>query len=199
MIDWQLLLEFLKIILSWPPLAALFGMILFFSFKNDVSALIGRIKAGRFLGAEFDISQKSLTERDPKPAPLAIESDDKPRSSAGDGFDGDQTLLAERAAARIWEYRFLNYFLAPHTQIALDWLISTPGPMSAYAFDSHWSSLISKAEERRAIVEALESHNLVDITGGTLRVTDKGREYAAWSGRPANPLSAPPPTGSIQI
>jgi len=113
MIDWELTLEFLKVLLSWPPLALAFGVILYLSFRKDISALLGRIKSGRLFGAEFDVSQKALTERDPAFDTLATTVEvekPEPDNSSPYANEAAQILIAERAAARTWEYRFLNFF-----------------------------------------------------------------------------------------
>lgn len=199
-IDWAMALEFTKIILSWPPLAAGFGLIIYLTYKRDISQLISRVKSGRILGADFTVSQSQRIERE-----AALESNDdaesqlpKLESKNPANAEVEQLLVAERGAARLWEYRFLNYYLAPQTQLSLDWLLSA-NLMSVHAFDAHLSSLIGNAQERRAVLLALESHNLVDLGGGNVKVTEKGREYSGWIGRARSPALLSAPTSHSHI
>ena len=91
---------------------------------------------------------------------------------------------AERGAARIWEYRYLNFFLVPTTQIVLDWFIGLQQPTTIAAFEAAWMMVIQSAPERTAVLHALQKHVLIEISPeGAVTVTDKGREYAAWTER----------------
>ena len=87
----------------------------------------------------------------------------------------------------MWEYRYLNYYLVPATQRVLEWLASLNTRTSYSFFDTLWMPAIPSAEERRAIINALETHHLIQFQGELIEVTPKGREYIQWRG----PL--PPP------
>jgi hypothetical protein len=89
---------------------------------------------------------------------------------------------AERARAYLWEYRYLNYFLALQTQHVLDWLASLPSRTSVMLLDTVWLPAIPSVEERRAIIDALQAHYLVQIENGLIEVSPKGREYIEWRG-----------------
>lgn len=99
-------------------------------------------------------------------------------------------MLAERARAYFWEYRYLHYFLVLGTQRVLDWLASLPAPTTVGAFDTFWQPLIPSAEQRRTILSVLESHNLIFFRGELIEVSPKGREYIQWRGPLPN---LPPP------
>lgn len=99
-----------------------------------------------------------------------------------------QLFEAERAKAYLWEYRYLNYFLAQSTQRVLDWLASLQTRTSVSLFDTLWLPAIPSAEERRAIVNALQAHHLIQLTGELIEVTPKGREYIQWRG-PVPPVA----------
>jgi hypothetical protein len=49
-------------------------------------------------------------------------------------------------------------------------------------YDSVWLPLIPSAEERRAIITALQAHYLILVQNELVEVTPKGREYIAWRG-----------------
>ena len=90
---------------------------------------------------------------------------------------------AQQAAARMWEYRFLNYFFAPATQAVLDWLISLGAPTTFDAYDTYWLNRIPAANERQAVIDALQMHHCIQFDAPTIVATDKGREYAGWHER----------------
>ena len=93
-----------------------------------------------------------------------------------------ELFQAERARAYLWEYRYLNYFLAYGTQKVLDWLACLPTRTSCDLFDTFWLPYIPSAEERRAIITALQAHHLIMIQDNLIEVTPKGREYIQWRG-----------------
>lgn len=49
-------------------------------------------------------------------------------------------------------------------------------------YDSSWQVFIPIAMERKNIISALESHDLLEYRGDLLAITDKGREYVRWRG-----------------
>jgi len=52
-INWQLLLEYLKVLLSWPPIALLITFIFFARFRLAISNLLNRVTEGNFFGQGF--------------------------------------------------------------------------------------------------------------------------------------------------
>jgi len=97
-------------------------------------------------------------------------------------------LQSERANAFLWEYRYLNLFLARSTQLVLDWLGTLQQPISVNLLDSHLQAYIVDAQERVAILTALQNHHLILIQNNLVQITPKGREYLQWRG----PLPAAP-------
>ncbi len=100
-------------------------------------------------------------------------------------------IQSERANAALWEYRYLNQFLVRSTQLVLDWIAGLPNGISTAFFDSQLQAHISLANERFAILNALQRHHLISVRDGLIQVTDKGREYLSWRG-PMPPI--PPGT-----
>lgn len=83
----------------------------------------------------------------------------------------------------MWEYRYLNYYLARGTQLVLDWLIDLPQPTTFSHYDTHWLPIIPSANERQAIITALENHHLIiRDTTDMITVSPKGIEYQEWRG-----------------
>ena len=93
-----------------------------------------------------------------------------------------QLFNAERANAYLWEYRFLNYFLAHMTQRVLDWFKQYNAKITLALFDTYWLPIIPDTEERNSIITALQAHHLIEINGKSVEITPKGREYLEWRG-----------------
>ena len=179
-------LEYLKVILSPQVLGAgaFIGALLL--FRVELRALIGRIAAIRWGDAEISTPQLPTEasnnkqeklpapEQPPLPVGLSVSPEDAKRL--------EQAMLAERARAHLWEYRYLNHFLVIGTQRVLDWLAALSNATTFTAFDAMWQPFISTAEQRRTIIRVLEEHNLVAIHGDLIEVTPKGREYIQWRG-----------------
>lgn len=49
-INWILLLEYLKVLFSWPPIALVIAVIFFWRFQTAINGLMGRIVEGSILG-----------------------------------------------------------------------------------------------------------------------------------------------------
>ena len=196
----NIVLEYLKVILSIQMVVGAVVAIFFVSFKAEIRSLFSRIASIKWGLAELSTPQPpsetlpkdeiispsfdSKQEMPTLPVGLTLSPDDKLRL--------EQSFLAERARAHLWEYRYLNYFFVPNTQRVLDWLASLQAPPTFTMYDAWWQATITSAEQRRIIINALESHNLVFYNGELIEVTPKGREYIQWRG----PLMQPAPSSN---
>jgi len=187
----HLVLEYLKVFLAAPFMAATVVVIAFFLFKEDIKGLLRRIAKIKLPGgSEFSTSQiekanEELPSRGQKPPANPPDQQGLPQNLSITPEQQQavrQFLDAERANARLWEYRYLNYFLARSSQRVLDWLASLTTRTTVAFLDTYWLPLIPNAEERRAIVNALQAHYLILIDSGLIEVTPKGREYLQWRG-----------------
>src|SRR5207249_2538621 len=156
---------------------------------DDLKAMLLRIAKIRFPGGtEISTSQSENQEKEaaekqkPPPTPqtglpaLPVELMPQQRAAV------EEIIRAERATTYLWEYRYLNYFLVYHTQQVLDWLASLQQPITLRYFDSFWLPLIPSANERNAVITALQAHHLIQVTNDLIQVTPKGREYQQWRG-----------------
>ena len=186
----KLVLEFLKIIFSSPPIAGAVAVVCLIFFKQELKALILRLAKINFPGgtAEFASQIEKSNERLPISAepPKPTEAPTLPQNISLSPEDANrirQTFDAERARATLWEYRYLNHFLARHTQQFLDWLISLSMSTTIPMADAWWLPIVPNATERKAILDALTMHHLVEIKGELIEVTPKGKEYQKWRGQ----------------
>ena len=94
-----------------------------------------------------------------------------------------QLIKSERGGRYLWEYRYLNFFLARHTQQVFDWFINCVNPPTYEMFGHYWMYLIPDEKERALVLRVLERHHLIQLKGGDiLEVTPKGTEYYEWRG-----------------
>ena len=165
-------------------------LVLVWVFRSDLKAIMSRIATIKFPGVE--ISTTSQIDRSAK-----IGSDELPPGST----PGQKTALpegltipqeqqelvrnfiqAQETTSRLWEYRYLNFYFVPNTQLVLDWLASLQNRPSIEMFHALWLPLIPSADDRKAILFALENHYLITVLEMMIEITDRGREYLQWRG-----------------
>jgi len=184
----KLVLEFLKVILSSAPVIGAVALISIILFREQISALILRLAELNFPGgkAKFESQLEKSKESLPgSPEPKPVGEPALPQNISLSPDDANRirrTFDAERARATLWEYRYLNYFLARSTQLFLDWLISLPMATTVAMADAWWLPIVPSAAERKAVLNALLMHHLVEIKGELIEVTPKGKEYQKWRG-----------------
>jgi hypothetical protein len=186
----KLVLEYLKVLLSAPVVGGVVAIISLIYLGKEIKALIQRIAKIRLPGgSEVSTSQIEKTSEVPagssNPPSLIDESPvpQNPNPTAQDFQNLKQLFDAERIRAFIWEYRYLNFFLVRHTQQFLDWLIRLQSPTSVPLADAHWMQVVPDPNERRAVLDALLTHHLIQLNGELIEVTPKGREYVHWRGQ----------------
>jgi hypothetical protein len=193
----NMILEYLKVLLTAPVLFSVVALVVIVVFREDLKALMLRVAKIKLPGgAEFSTPQsQQMDAEEARPAPEPPAEDVVQISGLPEGLSEDQRVRVEQiirshiATAYTWEYRYLNYFLARGTQVVLDWLINLPQPTTYAHFDSTWLPLIPSAEERQAIIIALRNHHLIlQDAADMISVTAKGREYQQWRG-PLPPLT----------
>ncbi len=192
----KLIFEYLKVILSPHIVTGTVVIILFFVLKEDVKSLIRRIATiklpggGELSTSQIEKSKEEIAQNIKQPS---VPSDGSPQIPENLMLTSEQIKAlrqifdAERARAALWEYRYLNYYLVYTTQKVLDWFASLTVQTTVSFFDSFWMLVIPNANERDAIINALQTHHLIQIQGGLVEVTPKGKEYLQWRGAlPAN-------------
>jgi hypothetical protein len=186
-------LEYFKVLLSGPAVMAAIVLVFFWKFKPNIGSLIDRINKIDFPGGGIGTSQKekvreALPEPDKQPKP------EQPQLPQSVSLTPDQQktiselLQSENIRATLWEYRYLNFFLARITQEFLDWLATAQPPPTVLLADATWSFM--PTDERSAVMEALKTHGLIEVSNAQILVTEKGRGYLQWRG-PLPPLQMP--------
>ena len=190
----DLALEYLRVILSWPSVTAILGAAILLLFRRELAAHIQRIKTVSFPGGSIDTLQQqrapieqsivASTTTEPPISTSAERSDGSILLSSSDAAKLKGWITSTRTASLIWEFRYLNFFLAPSTQKILEWISTLEGGATSYnGYDAVWVPIISNQQERLAVVTALQAHYLIENRDDTLSITAKGREYLKWSER----------------
>ncbi len=199
-LDWKLLLEYLRVLLSGPTVAGLVALAFFFAFRDDIRKLMARIATFKGAGVEVTTTQQERAlEAGLAPAAAPSSSQQPPDTPPGLHLPPQEQerlrdfIRTERDRATLWEYRFLNLYLVPGTQLVLDWIAHEPGGRTTVKmFDAIWRHDIPALQERAAVLNALREHTLVNIQGALIELTDKGREYLQWRGAYRPPVPAAP-------
>ena len=190
----ELALGYLRVLLSAPPMTVVVVIVLVCVFRSDLKAIMSRIATIRFPGGE--LSTTSQIDHQEKTGP-----DELPPGSTGQNTalpEGltlspeQQELMrdfiqAQQTTSRLWEYRYLNFYFVRNTQLVLDWLASLQNCPSIEMSHALWLPAIPSADDRQAILLALQNHNLITAPETMIETTGKGREYLQWRG----PLPAP--------
>ncbi|CAJ8992030.1 Uncharacterised protein [Burkholderia pseudomallei] len=131
-VDWKLVLEFVKVFLSWPPIVGLAIIVGARYFRTELRNLINRVSSFKILGQELVTQQAKLEGEAPADGNLPIPDDGAIQQELQNlEITPEQQAQikavfdAERAAARMWEYRYLNYFFADSTQEEVASLVRT--------------------------------------------------------------------------
>ena len=174
----QIILDYVKAILTPQVIAGAVAFTVIFLFRREMRDLLLRVATIKLPGgAEVSAHQSLRVEKgvtdDVEPKPLPDDMNDAIR----------QAFEAERARASLWEYRYLNYFLVLPTQRVLDWLSKIQAPASFSLYDAVWIMAIPSVVERKAILQALSAHHLIQLENELVTITAKGREYIECRGQ----------------
>ena len=195
-----MILEYLKVLLSAPPLLSLVAVVFIYKFAGDIRELMSRVARIRLPGGAEVATQQSrrVVSGEPTTPP---NTDEIPVQGIPSGLTPAQEqdiaslVRSHIATARLWEYRYLNYFLARATQLTLDWFVGLVHPVTYGHYDSFFLPIVSSTRERQAMITALETHRLITLDHGSITVTPKGREYHQWRGElPPLPNTSSGPT-----
>ena len=137
-------------------------------------------------GTELTASQQRRTDPElgsgPEPLASPPDEDDLRETSALLPEQAAAIVKSERAAATLWEYRYLNMYLVRTTQTVLDWFETQSQPVTRSLVDSQLQARVPDAGERTAIMAALLNYRLLQQHGELVEIAPKGREYIKWRG-----------------
>jgi hypothetical protein len=169
-VDWTLLVEYLKVFLSWPPILLLIVICLVRNFRAEIGRLIDRVRRLSGGGAAVDLE----VQRSDVAAAVT-------KTTLAEGQEGGPSPVQATPAlgadhAETWEFRYLNYFFVWKTQLVLN-AIAAGQIKSVSDFQQKLAEAGIAEPERSTIMNVLILHGLLEGDGAELKLTDKGQRY----------------------
>ena len=199
---WKLLLEYLKVFVSWPVVVLIIALIVIWRFHQPLAEWIKNM-ALRVPGViELGQEKQSSPLKDFEPEVLTagdVPTDDTDLSheSSEETIKKLQaTLDREINIGKYWLYNYLSLFFVSNTKRVLAWLNrQTATPVTEY--HSNWANTVTSFEERSAILNALVNFYMVNLAEGSISLRVYGKEFIEWASisdlpGPSGPTIPPP-------
>lgn len=181
--DWKLILEFLKVLLTWPPLAALMLAVFFRGFSEEIRIFLQNVRP-KLPGTDHLGQVQPVPLPMPEPEP-AVASPDENAALPSSGDDAEHAemsigtdIVGDGPAPD--RFRYLNQLLVLPTQRLLDALVLR-GSMSILEYQLIWPEL--SAEAKSNMLTVLYQNGLASVADERITVTPRGRLYAEWPER----------------
>lgn len=204
----SIILDYLRVFVSTPFVIAVVSIVVLCLFRAEIRGLLNRVALLKWGPAEISTPQPASMDGDHAPEDSGVSggqvvapSSDVYASSSSPPVESldelreqvrqlQEQLKSETSRGFYWEYRYLNYFLVPHTQRVLDWFAIHSS--STYAnYEATWLPLIATSSERSMVLRALEEHGLLARSEQLIEITAKGREYLRFRAQfPPSPATA---------
>ena len=180
----EIIVGYLRVLLSAPPMTVLVVIVLVRVFKNELKTLMDRIATIKFLGGELSTTFQVIdhTEKTGPDEPTPDLPEDLNNISLEQQERVRNFIQAQQDTIKLWEYRYLREYLVLSTHQVLAWL-NLQNSTSIDLFDALWAHVIPIAKSRENIILALQNHYLITVRDEVMiEITDKGRDYLQWRG-----------------
>lgn len=182
----QIIIEYLKVVLSWPLSIMIIAALVLLNFKDSISVWLENLKIEYKDATLSSQSQRISFEKDSteitKDTILQIEPKKEEVNLPEDQDEKNGLIVQWRANAYLWEYLYLNYYLVHHTHLVLDWFYGLKEGVTFSLFDTVFKQSIQTPQERASVIKALEEHYLLERSNNILKITPKGKEYVEYMG-----------------
>jgi len=197
----QIILEYLRIILSWPLLIFILLIIFLFKFANSIKVFLENLrllKAGPF---EFSQQQEppeeiekkiedkleesgiTLTKEQLKQIEETLETLSREKENKESQIFKQQEVIrywAERA--ELYEFLYLNLYLVYNSKLALRWFIN-PSTKDNFIYSFPLPpQIVNQITEKEAIFNALLSNGLIEQDGLVFKISEKGKRFLKFLG-----------------
>ena len=169
----EIILEYLKIFISWPAAFFIFSLIFIKKFNVSIKLFlenIASIKVG-----PFEASQKQGT------SPEEITEQTIENSQEQENGTSDNNIQELEEKVELYEFAYLSYFLVPNTKLALLWFYNQASNSSTQLNYNNQYVLTGQipniASEKENIFNALLTHGLIEQNGILFKVSDKGIKF----------------------
>jgi hypothetical protein len=201
----QIILEYLRVILSWPLLTFILLIIFLFKFANSIKVFLENLrslKAGPF---EFSQQQKppeeinkkiedkleesgiTLTKEQLKQIEETFETLSKEKQNKEFQISKQGEViryLAERA--ELYEFLYLNLYLVYNSKIALFWFVN-PSTKDNFIYSFPLPpQIVNQTAEKEAIFTVLLSNGLIEQDGLLFKISEKGKRFLKFLGYNVN-------------
>ena len=122
-IDWMIVLEYLRVFLSWPVAVTLVVALLILHFKKNVAALIDRIEKADFPGGSISTPISQVQQQSVEPLPPA----ETPLQQAAEAAPVEPALQAGGAQPNI-EIEPEIAEVIPDIPLLINYVLTNPGP-----------------------------------------------------------------------
>jgi len=180
----QIILEYLSILLSWPLLVFILGIVFLFKFSNSIKTFLENLrslKAGPF---EFSQQQKPPEEIEKKiedkleESGITLEKEDKEFQIS----QQQEVIRYWVERAKLYEFLYLNLYLVPNSKTALLWFIN-PSTKDNFIYSFILPpQIVNQKEEKEAIFNALLSNGLIEQDGILFKISEKGKRFLKFLG-----------------
>ncbi len=161
-----LVIEVLKLLLSWPVVAGVLGFMVLCTFKSDIRQFVGRL--GWLKLGQFEASQQAIT------SPNRVNPVD----------NSSVKTESDRSNSEYWEFMYFNLFLVPNSKRFLLWVAqrkSVPEASCIAEFDLMLPLPFPELEKKNILMTLL-AVGLLRADGSSVEVTDKGNNYLRFLG-----------------
>lgn len=182
----QLVLEYLKVLLSWPFMVLILTIFFGLVFREPITVFLKNISGIKLPGGAEITSQATQLSSSSSSAevPQVGESSEQIEALLTELIQSEtgrshleDIIKAKDVEIRHWEFNYLNVFLVFNTKRVLYWFSTCASPPSPQVFHSMWAPFILQSNERDAILEALLTHMLISEHNNLITVTSKGLEF----------------------
>lgn len=193
------LIEVLRILISWPLVVGVLGLLGGGEFRRELRDLVARIKSIRAGSFQLDLDQAQDRPNKIEPGQedttsirLTKEQIAIIRSKIDELFklkerekEAAMNLVTQlQTEIAFWQFEFLSVFLVPMTQNVLRWFAGLQNVQATKEFyHQTWRDIVKDGGQRDTMLSVLLSYGLLVQEGDALKITEKGMQflgYVAW-------------------
>jgi hypothetical protein len=186
----SVLLDYIKVVLSWPVAILILGLILFTRFHDAVDSLIRNVKSVKLPGgskiqtwAAPAVGAGTTPPREGRTITGSATATGRGTATAkAEVIKAGASSGAEALSDELrWKFSYLANFFVPNTKRVLLWF-HEKGELDRVDYHAFWSSLIPGLDQATVILGVLLQYGMLKDERGTLRMTDEGSKFLHFIG-----------------
>jgi len=197
----QFVLEYFRLIISWPIAITVISMVFVYKFSSEISKFLNdacKLKVGQLeLTRQSEVLKVSSNKKRKTSKIKGVTFTNEQIEQLNNEFtqlasDRDQKIeeinnkdqlisyLVDRAEKS--EFAYFNLFLVPNTKLTLQWLSTQVSATKEYLKIYIVNNLTQNEQEFEAIFNALATSELIGYNEGVYLVSDKGKRFLQYLG-----------------